>query len=213
MCVEYTIAYQSLDMCLLSCGECATNVLPICGPLRYRVLNTPLTPITPQATVAILRHVLEMRRRLPSTPLTSWAKTRWMDLAWTIEWLFDHAPELSAPHAEELLNTLHMLHAQGFDREEWFEQMSPLGAQGDRHNVNVAQGLKSSAVLWRFNSSFTHNGLSLPELSLRRMARLDKEVGLPTGMYNGTVALSPYVPKSEIGLHPIPCPSASSARR
>ena len=53
------------------------------------------------------------------------------------------------------------------------------------HNVNVAQGLKSAAVLARFNASATHANRSMASLSLRRMRKLDAAYGLPTGMYVG----------------------------
>jgi hypothetical protein len=55
------------------------------------------------------------------------------------------------------------------------------------------QGLKSTAVLCRFNASYTYDGRTPRELALRRMARLDREVGLPTGMYNGELAGPPLM--------------------
>jgi hypothetical protein len=67
-----------------------------------------------------------------------------MDLAWTVEWLLDLDPPPSsvAAHTPQLLDTLALLHAQGYDREVYFEKEGPLGDVGDTqnsHNVNVAQ--------------------------------------------------------------------------
>ena len=69
------------------------------------------------------------------------------------------------------------------------------------HNVNVAQGLKSAAVLSRFNASATHANRSMAALSLRRMRKLDAAYGLPTGMYVGDeITPLPYTRSPRLGL-------------
>ncbi len=49
-------------------------------------------------------------------------------------------------------------------------------------SLGPLQGLKSAAVWWRFNSSASHANLSMAQLSLRRMRKLDATYGQPTGM-------------------------------
>ena len=63
------------------------------------------------AARAVLLHMLEMRRRLHSTPLDSWAKARWLDLANTAESLIDHV-ELDVEQRAALDELIQMLHAQ-----------------------------------------------------------------------------------------------------
>ena len=50
-----------------------------------------------------------------------------------------------------------------------------------RHGVNVAQGLKSAAVWWRFNETTTETNYT--DLARRRMTTLDTYFGMATGMY------------------------------
>ena len=59
-------------------------------------------------------------------------------------------------------------------RDGWFQTFT--GNAGG-HNVNNAQGLKSSAVYYRFNGNET-----MHDLALGRMKNLDDRYGLPTGM-------------------------------
>ena len=65
----------------------------------------------------------------------------------------DHA-ELTDAQRAELLALIGLLHQQGEDWDGWFEAVPGT----TNHNVNVAQGLKSAAVLSRFNSSATVAG-------------------------------------------------------
>ena len=69
------------------------------------------------------------------------------------------------------------------------------------HNVNVAQGLKSAAVLARYNASATAHNLTMAALSLRRMQKLDASYGLPTGMYVGDeITPKPYTRSPSRGI-------------
>jgi len=122
----------------------------------------------------LLNHILFESSKLPTMPLASWAAERWQDQALTVAWLLDNAPQ---GKEAELMQAAKLLHDQGVDWEQWFETFT--GNAGG-HNVNNAQGLKSSAVWYRFTQNET-----LHRLSLSRMKNLDDKYGLPTGMFNG----------------------------
>ena len=72
------------------------------------------------------------------------------------------------------------LHEQGTDWESAFNKHFEGSVGGGRHNVNVAQAIKSAGVWYRFSNNET-----LRTLALARMAQLDEYFGLPTGMFNG----------------------------
>lgn len=112
--------------------------------------------------------------------MTSWAAHRWMDQALAAEWLIDNAD--IGDHEQDLLDLIGMLHEQGVSWEQWFEHWT--GDAGN-HNVNNAQGFKSAAVYYRYNSSATFEGHTMPELSMRRMQHMDAKYGIPSGMFNG----------------------------
>jgi hypothetical protein len=133
-----------------------------------------------RASDAILAHLLEQKRRMGKYPLQSWAAERWIDMALTAEWLLDNV-DVGA-HRQDLLELIGMLHNQGSDWEQWFEHFT---GNAGMHNVNNAQGLKSSAVYYRYNRTATFENYSMVELSKRRMEHLDQQYGLPTGMFNG----------------------------
>jgi len=128
-------------------------------------------------TAVMLNYMLSMKDRLPSKPLTSWAAERWMDMAYSVEWMLEQPPSVLKGHEEDLWKVAELLKSQGVDWEQWFETFT--GNAGG-HNVNNAQGLKSSAVWYLLSGNET-----LPTLSKRRMENLDEHYGLPTGMYNG----------------------------
>jgi len=132
-----------------------------------------------QATRAVAGHLLEQKRRMATAKLTSWAYARWIDQALTAEWLIDHAAAipLNSTEVADLTELINMLHEQGADWDGWFEVFEG-GAGG--HNVNNAQGIKSSAVWYRYSANET-----MHTLAKRRMQNLDSRYGLPTGMYNG----------------------------
>jgi hypothetical protein len=125
----------------------------------------------------MLSYMLEQGRRMKNTsyaPLQGWAAARWIDMALGAEWMLDNAPQ---GKEAELFQYLTDLHDQGSNWEQWFETFT--GNAGG-HNVNNAQGIKSSGVWYRVSKNET-----LHELSKSRMVNLDKRIGLPTGMYNG----------------------------
>lgn len=136
-------------------------------------------------TKVMLAYMLEQSRRQANSsyaPLEGWAAARWIDMAWAAEWLLDNAPQ---GKEAELFRYLDQLKAQGSNWDQWFETFT--GNAGP-HNVNNAQGIKSSGVWYRVAKNET-----LHELSKSRMANLDKRIGLPTGMYNGD-ELIPFPP-------------------
>ena len=119
-----------------------------------------------------------------TTPLSGWAAARWTDLSLGVAWVLDHHIGTAAQQAT-LLQLGHDLHAQGTDWEEVFHSNFTVCENdklGDhcRHNVNVAQAIKSSGVRYRFSGN-----RSMKSLSLERMRNLDARYGLPTGMFNG----------------------------
>jgi hypothetical protein len=128
-------------------------------------------------TQVMLGYMLEQSRRMQNksyAPLQGWAAARWIDMALGAEWMLDNAPQ---GKEAELMTYLKLLHDQGSNWEQWFETFT--GNAGG-HNVNNAQGIKSSGVWYRVTKNET-----LHQLSKQRMANLDKRIGLPTGMYNG----------------------------
>ena len=68
------------------------------------------------------------------------------------------------------------LHEQGTDWDRAFEAKFVGSHGGARHNVNVAQAIKSSGIWYRFSKNET-----LRAASLERMHSLDEWFGLPTG--------------------------------
>merc|ERR1711957_762523 len=103
-----------------------------------------------------------------------------MDQALSAEWLIEHAE--IGDHEQDLLDLIGMLHDQGDNWEQWFEHWT--GGAGN-HNVNNAQAFKSAAIYYRYNSTATFEGHTMPELSKRRMENMDAKFGIPTGMFNG----------------------------
>merc|ERR1719201_407991 len=114
---------------------------------------------------------------MATAKLASWASARWIDQALTAEWLIDssEAIGMSDDQVQQMMDLIPMLHDQGADWDGWFETFQG-GAGG--HNVNNAQGLKSSAVWFRYSGNQT-----MRQLSRERLEALDAKYGLPTGMF------------------------------
>jgi hypothetical protein len=123
-----------------------------------------------KVTKIMLNYMLSMKTRLAKVPLTSWAAERWIDMAYSAHWLLENAPQ---GHEQDLWDLGQTLHDQGSDWELWFETFT--GNAGG-HNVNNAQGLKSSAVWYR-----QAKNESLHTLSKTRVDHMDQRYGLPTG--------------------------------
>ncbi|KAI0150354.1 hypothetical protein GGR57DRAFT_472494 [Xylariaceae sp. FL1272] len=90
-----------------------------------------------------------------------WAQTRVADFMITIQWLLENHPSDQDGLLWDTLDRLHRLN--GYKWEEWYvdgvyqsvvtEPSTSKWYFGFTHGVNVGQGLKSPAVIWRF----THN--------------------------------------------------------
>lgn len=130
-------------------------------------------------TNVVLRHFLAQKKMMVDTPMSSWAAERWTDMALGVAWLLDHGIGTAAQQAD-LFELGHTLHQQGTDWEDGFHNNFTGYTGGERHNVNVAQAIKSSGVWYRFSGNS-----SMKQLSLERMRNLDGQFGLPTGMFNG----------------------------
>ena len=138
-----------------------------------------------RASQAVLLHLLEQHRRMKTYPLESWASARWVDMAHSAEWVLDKV-SIREEQKAALLDLIGMLHRQGVDWEARFESIAtPGGKWKPTHNVNLGQGLKSAAVLARYNATARYHGHTMAELSRRRMDKLDAAYGQPTGMYLG----------------------------
>ena len=157
-----------------------SNVLQALYQYAEGRTETGMPPnVTKTAARAVALHLLEQKKRMKTAKLSSWAFARWIDMALTAEWLLDNKEmaSLSEDEGTQLFELVGELHDQGADWDGWFQTFS--GNAGG-HNVNNAQGLKSSAVYYRFNGNQT-----MHDLALGRMKNLDDRYGLPTGMFNG----------------------------
>jgi hypothetical protein len=128
-------------------------------------------------TATMLNYMLAQKKRMGSVPMNSWASQRWMDMSLGAQWLLENAPQ---GQEAQLWEYIDLLAAQGSDWELFFTTFKDEPRGANHHNVNVAQALKSAAVLFRQNLNS-----SLPGLSFARMQKLDEMFGLPTGMFNG----------------------------
>ena len=105
---------------------------------------------------------------METTPLSSWARARWIDMALSVAWLIDNGVGTAAQRAT-LAVLGSTLHSQGTDWDTWYaSNFTTCDAQDCRHNVNNAQAFKSAAVWYRFSGNKT-----LALLSSSRMASLD----------------------------------------
>ena len=134
----------------------------------------------------ILAHLKCAAVFMKTNPQGNWAASRWEDISLTAEWLLDWAPQGEEKFLFGLLDTLQKT---GSDWEGFFDQIRP-GHQAYPsfpfgHNVNLAQALKSSSVIHRYNASYTKNNKTTYELTVGRMHNMDDTFGLPTGMFNG----------------------------
>lgn len=103
----------------------------------------------------MLNHFLAMKKLMVRTPLSSWAAARWTDLALGVAWVLDHRLGTPAEQAD-LMELGVELHSQGTDWEAVFhsnftECVNDKLGDHCRHNVNVAQAIKSSGATARSN--------------------------------------------------------------
>eukprot|EP00756_Hemistasia_phaeocysticola_P051986 Hpha_TRINITY_DN27171_c0_g1::TRINITY_DN27171_c0_g1_i1::g.29263::m.29263 len=185
--VDYIISHQGSDGWL---GPASTGGDQYWGPSNVLLALTQYSDaIRPtnatraaQASKAVLLHLLQVQKRLPSARMTEWSMRRYMDQILAVQWLLDREVP-SADQAKSLIALIDELHSQGSDWETWFEYFN--NSDAGNHNVNNAQALKSAAVLYRRNKTFTSHGFDARTLSVRRTANMDKYYGLPHGGFNG----------------------------
>jgi len=185
--VDYILSHQGSDGWLgpaTSGGDQYWGTSNVCLSLtQYADAIRPTNATRAmQASNAVLLHLLEIQKRLPTARMSSWSSRRYQDLVIAIQWLLDRDVP-SADQAKSLLALIDELHDQGADWEHWFEYFNNSDAGG--HNVNNAQALKTSAVLYRRNKTFTAYGYGARDLSIRRVAHMDQRYGLPHGGFNG----------------------------
>jgi hypothetical protein len=102
---------------------------------------------------------------------TIWGRVRYQDLLLSLQWLAEKAPREQSD-MDTLFDNMNLLLTGGLDWADWFsadvfikEDLNMINPPietdhplwGYTHNVNMAQGLKATSVVWRF----THN-TSLP---------------------------------------------------
>ncbi|PRP88719.1 hypothetical protein PROFUN_02815 [Planoprotostelium fungivorum] len=106
---------------------------------------------------AIWKYFDAQRAQLFTKPLDSWAKYRYQDLLLSIFYIYDHHPR---DRQEFLLNFAELVYQQRFDWEGFFggndfpkTSCTPEQIGLATHGVNVGQGLKSSALWYRYSQS------------------------------------------------------------
>ncbi|KAF8075777.1 hypothetical protein FPV67DRAFT_381902 [Lyophyllum atratum] len=118
--------------------------------------------------------------------LEVWTRARWFEFGITLQWLYDFQP-----NGKEalLLDTMQRLKATGFEWDKIFSEQyfpktpvegiaNPFNEELVWHGVNIAQGLKASAVAYRF----THNQSDLDAAS-SGWDRLFQYHGRPSGIF------------------------------
>jgi DUF1680 family protein len=130
-------------------------------------------------------------RELPKRPLQSWGKYRWQDNALPVIWLYNRTGDKS------LLQLLQLLHQQGYNWENQFENFRYTGKQSraglklapntpisdiamQTHGVNNAMALKAAPVWWLMTGNDQDR-----KAFHQQLAALDKYQGLPNGMFSG----------------------------
>ncbi|GLB33181.1 putative beta-L-arabinofuranosidase, GH127 [Lyophyllum shimeji] len=118
--------------------------------------------------------------------LEVWTRARWHEFAITLQWLYDVHPN---GNEAILLDTMQRLKATGFQWDQIFSEQyfpktateglsNPFNEESVWHGVNVAEGLKASAVAYRF----THNQSDLDAAS-SGWDRLFQYHGRPSGIF------------------------------
>jgi uncharacterized protein len=144
----------------------------------------------PRVIPALSRYFAYQLSALPGRPLRDWGKFRWQDNALIAIWLYNRTGD------PELLELVHLLHAQGHDWQAQFsdfkftqrvtsEMIKLNQGQGladlalSTHGVNNGQALKAAPV-WSLisNSDLDRAGFQ------QMLSALDRYHGLPNGMFS-----------------------------
>jgi hypothetical protein len=141
----------------------------------------------PRVIPAMLKAVRRMDALLADHPLESWAKMRWMDLAYCAQWLFDQTGESIAADLAQKAGE------QGYNWHAHFADFKYTGKQLEwlleNHVVNHAMALKEPAVRYRRTGNPDERGIAHGQIAI-----LDRYHGQATGIFTGDESLA--------GLHP-----------
>jgi uncharacterized protein len=128
---------------------------------------------------AMTRAMRRIADLLAESPLTSWAKMRWPDLAWGIRWLQARTDEAW------LLELAQTAEAQGYNWYAHFTDFAYTHKQPkwllENHVVNHAMALKEPAIYLKGGSAGE---------ALGYIATLDRYHGQVTGMFTGDESLA-----------------------
>ena len=123
------------------------------------------------------RYQLSALKEKPLGHWTFWAEFRQADEMNIVLWLYRRTGE------KYLLELADLLHEQGFDFVEYFENEG-ISRPGSIHCVNLAQGLKEPVVYW----AATRDDRLLAATD-RFFSDLPRFISYPTGMYGGDECL------------------------
>ncbi len=134
----------------------------------------------PRVIPAMLKSAKCLTEQMTKQPLFDWGKHRWMDLVWSMHWLYDRTEDPAALQLAELA------HQQGFDWRGHFEnfkytdRIPAKDAILPTHGVNNAMSVKAGPV-WFRQSKDSADGLSI----FTTFSKLDKYHGQITGVFSG----------------------------
>jgi len=149
---------------------------------------------------AIYKHLHESFRRLSqSAPLTAWSQARYQDYVWLLEGIIDKDPQDLNGQRTFLTSLMWVVAGQqGVPWETYFDDFFPRGNTGwnfSNHGVNMAEGLKSGAVLYRLTGS-----PYAVESSHHRLDVLDLYHGAPHGTIFADETMADSMPSHGIEL-------------
>ncbi len=141
----------------------------------------------PRVIPAMQRFLRRLDQEMDARPLFDWNKFRWQDLAVSICWLYDRAPD------PELLKLAEKARAQGYD---WLAHFQDLPFKErvpkwefESHVVNNAMAVKTPGVWWRVSGDPAHRDLARGALD-----ELDRYHGQVTGLFTGDECFAGRMP-------------------
>jgi DUF1680 family protein len=160
----------------------------------------------PRVIPVMQRYFAYQLQELPKRPLRDWGRYRWQDQVISVIWLYNRMGN------SDLLRLASILDQQGYDWEKQFEDFQyksktdakelglgngnlPQDHAMQTHGVNIAMGLKSSAVKSVFSlDSSDREGVA------RQLDVLDRFHGMPTGMFSADEHLAGRNPSQGVEL-------------
>ena len=133
---------------------------------------------------ALTRYFTFHANTAAAEPLTTWAKDRWIEEVYVLQWTYDHTGD---PNLLALSETLRQ---QGFDWLALFASNYPYTTKTDRknrtperHGVNNGQAIKTAAVQYRLTGNNGQRSAYLAKFQ-QQLATLDKYHGQPSGIFS-----------------------------